>query len=378
MVSFYREILDTDLAPLEKLADQWRTTHKDISGLGKRVHDEVLVPLRDKGYWEGAAAPFAWRMIDDIQRQVEAATKVAAAVPGVIDDAVGELKAVKTALRDAVRRAGEKGLHISASGEVSPDIIGGQCKVIEEGSPDAKTIEAATQEIVDLVKRGIVADQNLAFALMADIGLGSWFNSNPQHKNIDTTNKISDGDYNAFTRVLQGKSPYPGFKSEGPYDLGLDWVTGNGPREREYAAGDEMTEAIRSSVSMQQLRQDTLTEWREQGKTDGTVSHSISEDGKLGALKKLVLTDIPAIVTADDDHLGEAFVGSYSLDYKIQGQDPDGTLVVEYALENHTSNESFLHYVGYYDWLENFNRDEGAFSTVSQTIKWTERIPADG
>lgn len=376
MVSFYREILDTDLAPLQKLADQWRTTHKDISGLGKRVQDEMLVPLRDKGYWEGAAAPFAWRMIDDIQRQMEAATKVAAAAIGVLDDALGELKAVKSALKDAVRRAEEKGLYISPSGEVSPNIIGGQCKIIEKGSAEAGIIEGATREIVDLVRRGIVADQNLAFAMMADVGLGSWFNSNPQHKSIDTTNKISDGEYNAFARVLRGKDPYPGIKDEGPYDLGLDWVTGNGPREREYAAGDEMTEAIRSSVSMQQLRQDTLTEWRDQGKTDGTVSYSISEGGKLGALKKLVFTDIPAIVTADDDHLGEAFVGSYSLGYKVQGQDPDGTLVVEYTLDNSTSNESFLHYLGYYDWLENFNRDEGAFSTVSQEIKWTERIPA--
>ncbi|MEU6057704.1 hypothetical protein [Streptomyces sp. NPDC047097] len=73
---------------------------------------------------------------------------------------------------------------------------------------------------------------------------------------------------------------------------------------------------------------------------------------------------------------GEAFVGSYSLDYRVQGEDPDGSLIVEYTLDNNTSNESFLHYVGYYDWLENFNRDEGAFSTVSQKIVWTERIPA--
>ncbi|MFF3734820.1 hypothetical protein ACFYXM_32200 [Streptomyces sp. NPDC002476] len=378
MVSFYREILDTDLGPLQKVVDQWRTAHKGISGLGKRVHDEMLGPLRDKGYWEGAAAPYAWRMIDDIQRQLEQATKVAAAVAGVLEDALGELKAVKAALQDAVRRAEDKGLFIYPDGSVSPSTIGGRSTVIEKGSEEEKIIEDASREIVDLVKRGIVADQNLAFALMADIGLGTWFNRDPQHRDIDNTDKINEDDYNAFSRILSGKDPYPVHKGEGPYELGRDWVTGIGPREREYAVDDEMTKAIRSSVSMEQLREDTLAEWREQGKTDGTVSYSISAGGKIGALKKLVFTDLPAIVTGDEDHLGEAFVGSYSLDYKVQGQDPDGSLIVQYTLENNTSNESFLHYVGYYDWLENFNRDEGLFSTVGQTIVWTERIPAGG
>ncbi|GAA4909131.1 hypothetical protein ACFPM3_12080 [Streptomyces coeruleoprunus] len=376
MVNFFREILDTDLEPLDKLADQWRTVHRDISGLGKRMHDEVLVPLKNKGYWEGAAAPYAWRMIDDIQRQLESATKVAAAVTGVVDDAVGELKAVRTALKDAVRRAEAKGLTVLSDGTIS-SVINGQCKVLEDGSEEAKAVDNAAREIADAVRRGIVADQNLAFALMADIGLGTWFNSDPKHSSIDTTNKISEADYNAFARALKGKDPYPGYSSDSPYDLGMAWVTGSGPRHREYRDGDEMTELIRASVSMEQLRSDTLAQWRNEGKTDGTVSYSISESGKLGALKKLILTDIPAIVTADEDHLGEAFMGSYSLDYKIQGQDPDGTLLVEYTLDNKTSNESFLHFVGYYDWLSKFNREEGAFSTVSQKITWTERVPAN-
>ncbi|CAL9458327.1 hypothetical protein SUDANB120_02585 [Streptomyces sp. enrichment culture] len=30
------------------------------------------------------------------------------------------------------------------------------------------------------------------------------------------------------------------------------------------------------------------------------------------------------------------------------------------------------------DWLENFNREEGGFSTIDQKITWTERVPAEG
>ncbi|MER6909814.1 hypothetical protein AB0A81_33530, partial [Streptomyces flaveolus] len=68
--------------------------------------------------------------------------------------------------------------------------------------------------------------------------------------------------------------------------------------------------------------------------------------------------------------------GCQNLNYTVRGQDPDGSLVVEYTLKNNTSNASFLHYIGYYDWLEKTNREEGVFSSVDQKIIWTERIPA--
>ncbi|MFD8979739.1 hypothetical protein [Streptomyces sp. NPDC059564] len=378
MTTFYQEILETDLGPLEKLATQWRTTHDALTKLPKRVHDEMLTPLRDKGYWEGAAAPYAWRMIDDIERQLEAAAKVTKAAIGVLDDALGEFKAVKKDLEDAVRRARESGVLVEASGVAATTVFNGQCKVIEKDSAEAKAIEGAQKEINGIVRRGIAADRNLAFALMSDVGLGQWFNTSPGHSSIDTTNTISQADYNAFNLAMQGKDPYPAEQREGAYALGWDYGTGSGPRSREYHDGDKMTELIKASVSMEQLRADTLAEWRDKGTQEGTVSYSISKDGKIGALKKLITTDLPAILTDDEEHLGEAFVGSYSLGYNVKGQDPDGSLVVEYTLENSTSNESLLHYVGYYDWLKKTNREEGLLSTIDQTITWTERLPADG
>ncbi|MFD8952163.1 hypothetical protein [Streptomyces xanthophaeus] len=378
MTTFYQEILDTDLGPLEKLVTQWRTTHEALTKLPKRVHDEMLTPLRDKGYWEGAAAPYAWRMIDDIERQIESAAKVAKAALGVTEDALGDFKAVKKDLQDAVKRIQASGVFIQASGEVSTTVFDGQCKVIEKDSPEAKAIEGAQRDINAIVKRGIVADRNMAFALMSDVGLGQWFNSGPQHSNIDSTHTISHADYNAYNLAMQGKDPYPDRKDEGAYSLGLDYGTGNGPRDREYHDGDKITELIKKSVSMDQLRADTLAEWRDKGQQEGTVSYSISKDGKLAALGKLATTDLPAIVSNDEKHLGEAFVGSYSLGYNVKGQDPDGSLVVEYTLENDTSNASLLHYMGYFEWLEKTNREEGVLSTIHQTMTWTERIPADG
>ncbi|GJF24736.1 hypothetical protein [Streptomyces sp. HO565] len=373
--TFYLTLLAVDLSALDVLADRWESIHRDIKGLGTRMHDEALTPLRDKGYWEGAAAPYAWKMIDDIERQLESAAKVADAARRVVEDGVGDLRSAQKDLKDAARRATEKGLHIKADGTLSPDVIGNVCKV---GLTDdeKKTIEAADREIAQILKRGVTADRNLAFSLMADIGLGQWFNDEPGLTDIDSTKKISEDAYNALDLALQGKNAYPGLSSDDPYSLGWDWVTGDGARHRDYYYGDEMTELIRSSESMEQLRLDTLEQWRSTGQPQGSVAYSISESGKLGAFKKLLTTDLPAIVTGDEDHLGEAFTGSYNLNYTVRGQDPDGSLVVEYTLKNNTSNASFLHYIGYYDWLEKTNREEGVFSSVDQKIIWTERIPA--
>ncbi|MHC3391094.1 hypothetical protein ACLQ2E_16810 [Streptomyces lavendulocolor] len=316
-------------------------------------------------------------MIDDIGRQLESAAKVADAARCVVEDGVGDLKTAQKDLQDATRRAKEKGLHINADGTLSPDVIENVCKV-ELTDEEKKTIEAADRELVQILKRGVTADRNLAFSLMADIGLAQWFNSDPGLTDIDSTKKISEGAYNALDLAFQGKDPYPGLSSDDPYSLGWDWVSGDGPRHCDYYYGDEMTELIRSSESMEQLRLDTLEQWRSTGQPEGSVAYSISESGKLGALKKLITTDLPAIVTGDEDHLGEAFTGSYNLNYTVKGHDPDGSLVVEYTMKNNTSNESFLHYIGYYDWLEKVNREEGIFSSVDQKIVWTERIPAKG
>ncbi|QHA05206.1 hypothetical protein GQF42_19610 [Streptomyces broussonetiae] len=373
--SFHQALMTADLTVLDKLADRWDSIHTSIKGLGKRLHDEVLTPLRDKGYWEGAAAPYAWKMIDDIQRQLEHATSVADASRRVIEDAVGDLKSAQKDLKDAVRRATDKGLYIQSDGTPAPDVTGGVCKA-NPTKDDKKDIEAARHEIAEILKRGVTADRNLAFSLMADIGLGPWFNDRPGFTDIDSTGRIGEDEYNALDLAMQGKNPYPASSSDDPYSLGWDWVTGDGPRHREYFSGDRMTELIRSSESMQKLRVDTLQQWRSTGQPEGDVAYSISSGGKVGALEKLITTDLPAIVTGDKAHLGEAFTGSYNLHYDVKGEDPDGSVVVEYTLHNTTSNESFLHYIGYYDWLKETNRDHGVFSSEDQKIVWTERIPA--
>ncbi|MFD7748385.1 hypothetical protein ACFV2V_26120 [Streptomyces sp. NPDC059698] len=376
MPAFYRELLDTDLSVLDGLADAWQNTHTRTEKLPKRMMDEVLKPLRDKGYWEGAAAPHAWSLIDDIARQLAAANKVAKALAGVIDDAVADLKVIRRDLKDAVRRTRDQGLAVDASGRVSGYITAEQHIPMGQRVYSARYAELAQEEINGIVRRGITADQSLSMALMADVGLGAWFNTGPRHSSIDTTDRISVDEYNAYHRALSGKDPYPEAKDDSPYGLGLDYVTGIGPRHKDFTNGDRMADLMQSMESMQDIRKQTVEQWEATGDKEGQAAFSISASGKVAAGKKLLTEDLPAIVTNDPDHLGEAFMGSYNVDYVVRGTDPDGSLVVEYTLNNTTSSESALHYIGYYDWLKYAEIADGPMtSAVSQTVTWTERIP---
>ncbi|MEV7130488.1 hypothetical protein [Streptomyces sp. NPDC093260] len=121
----------------------------------------MLTPLRDNGYWEGAAAPCVWKMIDDIERRLESAAKVANGARRVVEDGVGDLKSAQKVLKDATRRAKEKDPHINADGTLSPDVIDKVCKV-ELTDEEKKTIETADREIARNLRRGVTSDRNLA------------------------------------------------------------------------------------------------------------------------------------------------------------------------------------------------------------------------
>ncbi|WP_329076025.1 hypothetical protein [Streptomyces niveus] len=175
MPAFYRELLDTDFSALDDLAGKWREVHTRTEKLPQRMMDEVLKPLRDKGYWEGAAAPFAWTLIDDIARQLTAANKVAKALSQVLDDAVGDLKIIRRDLKDAVRRARDKGLSVNDTGTVSGYLTADLFLAADQRQNSALAVHIAQEEISEICRRGIIADQSLSMTLMSDVGVGSWF-----------------------------------------------------------------------------------------------------------------------------------------------------------------------------------------------------------
>ncbi|PHQ50738.1 hypothetical protein BLA24_18325 [Streptomyces cinnamoneus] len=202
MPSFYEELMKADFSGLETLGGKWEEVHGKINGLPGRILDEVLKPLRDKGYWEGAAAPYAWTQIDDMQRQVESAAKVAESVAKVVKDGAGELKAVQRELKDAVDRIKQKtGFSVSHEGKVS-----------YTGTIHADTqkdVDHAQDEIIEILRRAVVTDQNLSMSLMADVGVDTWFNAKPQLTDINHTGTLGIERYNQLGLALAGEDPTP-------------------------------------------------------------------------------------------------------------------------------------------------------------------------
>ncbi|MDW6059528.1 hypothetical protein SAZ11_17850 [Streptomyces sp. FXJ1.4098] len=221
MPALYRKLMSADFSTLDVLATQWGEVHRKLEKLPGRVRDEVLKPLKDKGYWEGAAAPYAWTQIDDIQRQVAAAVKMASAVKKVLMDGTGELRAARREMKDAVSRAEKKGLQVSSDGLVSRKGGGGESADAANVATQ-KDIDETQDEIIEILRKVYIVDENLSITLMQDIGVDQWFNAKPQLTDINHTSSLSIAQYNALNLALDGKDAHPERNNTTPYELGFD------------------------------------------------------------------------------------------------------------------------------------------------------------
>ncbi|MFI8853203.1 hypothetical protein ACIGW3_23855 [Streptomyces sp. NPDC053499] len=369
MTSF-RKIMKTDPSVLTDLAKKWDSVVEDTRGLPGQILRELMKPLRDEGYWEGAAAPYAWQMIDDMQHQVHRAREVAKKVKKLLEDGASELEEIRTDLKSAVKDIeADPMLRVSDDGVV-------QCTVSGTVSPGNKsTMESAQKKIDSIVRRAVLKDKQLSYTLMADIGLDQWFNARPQHTQINSTGKISNAEYTALDRVLVGNKTGYTNDNTGPYEIGGHWLSGTGPKKHEFSDNDSLTKLITNSKSMEGVRKD-VAEQVADGKLKGKARYSIAEGGLMGAGKQLLMKDIPAIATNDKDGLGQAFVGSYTVNYRVVGEDADGEKVVRYTLQNNTSTSSFMHFLGYGKWLEKFNHDKDGFPGRTSQLTGTYEGPS--
>ncbi|MGK5638464.1 hypothetical protein ACSNOK_09145 [Streptomyces sp. URMC 126] len=268
-----------------------------------------------------------------------------------------------------MNRAKEKGFSVDDTGRVT---FTGTVKADTQ-----QNLDHAQDEIIDITRRAILADENLSMSLMADVGVETWFNTKPGLTDINHTATLGVDRYNQLNLALSGEDPHPSRNNESPYDIGWDWLTNGGASERTYTTGDKLTELIRGSERMDSVRKEIAKGWKN-GKGSGAIPFSIAKGGQGSAVKKLLTEDLPAIVTGDDARLGEAFMGSYQLHYEIKGTDHDGSPIVQYTIDNTTSTSSFLHYMGYWKWTEEVDHEGGPGRNLSQRVIWTEKIPAHG
>ncbi|GAA2336178.1 hypothetical protein [Streptomyces cuspidosporus] len=374
MATFYQEFRSADFGGLDTLATKWQGVHDKIKDLDDKIRDEVLKPLRDKGYWEGMAAPYAWTQIDDIQRQVTAAATVADGVRRAIEDGAGELRAAQKRLNEVVREFGEQGMYVNP--EKAQVVLAEGCTPENYDADDVKKVNAAQTRLNTILRKAFEADQNLAITLMDNVGLEQWFNTGNVRTDINHTSGISTDRYDTLGRDMDGLDPFPSTNHLTPRTLATNWVAGTGDDHYTFSQHDPFVEQVRKSESMDGIRSQTLAGWQA-GKGEGKLAYQLKDKSLVGTF----LEDAAGMSGLDnlwggDTNEAQSLLGSYNVDYVVKGTDPDGKLVVQYTLHNDTDMESFL--PGYSGWQQRFNHDSGPAADIKETMVWTERLdPAD-
>ena len=174
---------------------------------------------------------------------------------------------------------------------------------------------------------------------------------------------------------------YPN-KTVTPYQVGLEWLTGQGPRERNFKAGDCFTELLRGHQHIKNLLTDLSQKLRtgEVGVNSfGTENYDLSGIQGVGKYLK----DYSTLLTFGKlGNLAVTYLGSYNLTWKIMQIDGN-TATIGITVSNSSTMQSATRppVFGYTGLWENtignkINEwfDSGHCSKTNQKFYWTETI----
>jgi len=168
------------------------------------------------------------------------------------------------------------------------------------------------------------------------------------------------------------------------YQLGWEFVTGRGPRRREFRAGDPALETLRRSESIDRLREG-LREKPSRFGEPVKIPHSLGGFGGIGTYLK----QYGAVPTGGRmGNLAEGYLGSYVGSYNVLSIDEKGRAKVRFRATNDSTLASALRlpYIGYTeDWQENVDPQineltrggilgTGAMTPTHQDFEWYETI----
>jgi hypothetical protein len=160
-----------------------------------------------------------------------------------------------------------------------------------------------------------------------------------------------------------------------PWGLGVDWLTGTGPRQRTFTDGDPFAEMLRKHRHIQSVIQRVKS---------GELAPKGRENYSVGGWKgvPLYFHDYSNLLTGGNTgNLAVTFLGSYGLGYEVN----DGVLTM--TITNNSTIASATHppVLGYTPWWRQnvestLNRqfESGPLSKISQTVILHERIGGDG
>lgn len=158
--------------------------------------------------------------------------------------------------------------------------------------------------------------------------------------------------------------------------MGVEWLSGKGPRHRDFTGGDLMTEMLKQHGHVQDTRNIILDRVKNGGKLDDVNSY------KLGGVKGvgLYLKDYSTLLTGGmTGNLAVTYLGSYNLKWTAAAY--NNTVVVSFNVENSSTMQSASRppVIGYWSiWQQtvgniiNEKFKTGWGSTTTQSFNWTE------
>ncbi|MGI9582577.1 RHS repeat-associated core domain-containing protein [Chryseobacterium sp. RRHN12] len=129
---------------------------------------------------------------------------------------------------------------------------------------------------------------------------------------------------------------FPSNKEITPWELGVEWISGKGPRHRDFTNGDLMTEMLKKHSHVQNTRDVILAKI-----ADGETTLEGSNPYKLGGIMGvgLYLKDYSTLLTGGlTGNLTVTYLGSYNLKYIAAAY--NNTVVVSFNVENSSTMQS--------------------------------------
>lgn len=165
-----------------------------------------------------------------------------------------------------------------------------------------------------------------------------------------------------------------------PFEVGTEWLTGEGPRHRDFTNGDLFTEMLRTHEHVRNTIDD-IKNLILSGSSlrEGYSNYSLSGLG--GVLK--YMKDYSTLLTGGlTGNLAVTYLGSYTLNWRITNITKE-SFFISFMVNNTSTIQSGTRppVIGYTDfWQKNIGGplnkafESGPMSETSQTFKWTEKV----
>jgi hypothetical protein len=166
-----------------------------------------------------------------------------------------------------------------------------------------------------------------------------------------------------------------------PWDVGVEWLTGTGPRNHEFRDEDSFTELLQTHDHIEEVRLKIAQRLKNGNYRPGEEDYWLG--GIQGAPKYFI--DYSTLLTGGTTgNLAVTFLGSYDLNYYVVDVDAAaGSADVRFHVSNESTLSSATHppVIGYTNWyLETISPfidslvPTGPMSKVTQNFWWDETI----